>query len=44
MKAYQNDYLSEFEQEFEMVDGEASGNETEFELVNDEMDTEGDWQ
>ncbi|GAB3510819.1 hypothetical protein GCM10027341_49680 [Spirosoma knui] len=43
MKGYQNDYLSEFEQEFEM-DGEPTGRYNEFELVNDESEIDSEWE
>ncbi|GAB3558326.1 hypothetical protein [Spirosoma fluminis] len=43
MKGYQNDYLSEFEQEFEM-DGESTGSYNEFELVNDESEIDSEWE
>ncbi|MFD2569069.1 hypothetical protein ACFSUS_00395 [Spirosoma soli] len=43
MKGYQNDYLSEFEQEFEM-DSESTENYNEFELVNDESEIESEWE
>ncbi|MBN8821882.1 MULTISPECIES: hypothetical protein [unclassified Spirosoma] len=43
MKAYQNDYLSEFEQEFEL-DNESPDSYNEFELVDNEFDNEGSWE
>lgn len=43
MNGYQNDYLSEFEQEFEM-DGESTDTSNEFELVNDESSIDGEWE
>ena len=43
MKGYQTNYLSEFEQAFEM-DDESANNANEFELVDTESDVEGEWE
>lgn len=43
MKNYQNNYLSEFEQEFEL-DSESTDSYNEFETVNDEFESEGEYE